>query len=442
MIATDITFIIKTFDRPQCLARLLESIDKRYPDVPAVVANDGHDPVQISRPNTVNLRLPFDVGLKAGRMAALAEVKTDYFVLLDDDFIVSDKTNLEEWLRITKAHQLDICGADVLDSGTWSTNFRHDLVFENGLLEFKSIPITANEQEIIKCDMVANFYLAHTERFRSFGGWDKRLKIGGHEALFFVLKSKGAKIGWAKRIGITHQPYHEGPYLNYRNRAYDFWPEIARKEHGIYHCNDWLHVPPQNSNAFLCLPESYQQRDSVPDFDDTTNKDEYQKEVYQIALKESEAIAGAVLDVGCGSGFKTIQFFPMRQIIGTELPKTLEFLKRTRKVGRWEPHDVDYSTLEAGLVVCADVLEHVQDPTALLRRILRVKGAQLYLLSTPDRARLASSTHNGPPGNMHHLREWTLGEFGNYLNRFFKVEAVKIVNEHQATMLAWCRKAS
>jgi 2-polyprenyl-3-methyl-5-hydroxy-6-metoxy-1,4-benzoquinol methylase len=64
------------------------------------------------------------------------------------------------------------------------------------------------------------------------------------------------------------------------------------------------------------------------------------------------------------------------------------------------------------LLVCADVIEHVEQPVFLLRRLaeLLADGGQL-LISTPDRMRFDLPTPLGPPNNPRHVREWTRDEF-------------------------------
>ena len=47
-------------------------------------------------------------------------------------------------------------------------------------------------------------------------------------------------------------------------------------------------------------------------------------------------------------------------------------------------------------------------------------------MSTPDRNLLRNGTHNGPPANLHHFREWSFAEFGRYLSEQFTLEAHSI----------------
>jgi glycosyltransferase involved in cell wall biosynthesis len=64
------------------------------------------------------------------------------------------------------------------------------------------------------------------------------------------------------------------------------------------------------------------------------------------------------------------------------------------------------------LLVCGDVLEHVADPRRVLSGIrLAIAGGGLALVSIVDRGRLRPELAMGPPGDRHHIREWSAEEF-------------------------------
>jgi hypothetical protein len=86
------------------------------------------------------------------------------------------------------------------------------------------------------------------------------------------------------------------------------------------------------------------------------------------------------------------------------------------------------------LLICADVIEHVKNPDALLDFIKRAKP-KTVVISTPDRDVLvelfykwyletdpAWTGFNGPPFNQCHLREWSFVEFENYISLHLEIE--------------------
>lgn len=85
----DVTFLVKTHERPQCLRKLLDSLRRHFPTAPVLVADDGRIALR-HRPDdhTQLVALPYDVGLSAARNALLQRVQTRFFVTLDDDFVL------------------------------------------------------------------------------------------------------------------------------------------------------------------------------------------------------------------------------------------------------------------------------------------------------------------------------------------------------------------
>lgn len=175
-----------------------------------------------------------------------------------------------------------------------------------------------------------------------------------------------------------------------------------------------------------CIWEGYTSRTEVPHFDDTPNEDQWQGGVYlaaqQLALKHGLT---SVLDMGCGSGFKLRKYFAHMARTGVEVEPTLSWLRRTYPEDRWlSPDDLGDRPLGAEIVVCADVVEHVQDPDLLIQAILAQQPLWV-VISTPDSYILSNET--GPPHNQHHVREWNADQFCAWLRQWFAIV------EHRST---------
>jgi len=91
---SNVTAVIKTFERPHKLQRLLKSIKRTFPDLKIIVVDDSLHPIALKDENIRLITLPFDSGVSAGRAAGLDKVKTPYVINIDDDFIFSRKTRL------------------------------------------------------------------------------------------------------------------------------------------------------------------------------------------------------------------------------------------------------------------------------------------------------------------------------------------------------------
>lgn len=172
----------------------------------------------------------------------------------------------------------------------------------------------------------------------------------------------------------------------------------------------------QPMESQYCIKAGYHHRDSVIPFDDKTVPPfAWQNEVYAIARAIADAelsiygVLGCVIDIGCGAAIKTEHFFGSENhgnpilIEDPEGPNWVE-----GKTRRFE--DVAEMLL-GGIVICADVIEHVADPHDFLSRILFC-CPDLVILSTPARR----PEHDGPPENTSHYREWSREEFYDFVS--------------------------
>jgi len=190
----DLTFIIHTFKRPECLNRLKESIKRSYPDVEILVYDDSD----------------YDKGLSWGRNYLVSQVKTPYYLLLDDDFVFTPETRVQ--LLLDMMGHYDIVGGALREDG----NIRHyEGRYELKEGHLKYIPSTTEP-----LDFVFNFFMAKKE----VTGWDERLKMAEHTAFF--LSNKGRwKIGYEPRCIVEHHPIKTRDYLEYRNRAWKYFDD-------------------------------------------------------------------------------------------------------------------------------------------------------------------------------------------------------------------------
>jgi len=117
----DATIIVKTFERPQCLERLLASIVGAHWQGPVLIGDDSRrpyrDPILARYGGMVTeyLCMPFDIGSSAGRNLLLKKVATPYFVLCDDDFIFDARTDVNRLRELVETAGLDLVGGVYFD---------------------------------------------------------------------------------------------------------------------------------------------------------------------------------------------------------------------------------------------------------------------------------------------------------------------------------------
>jgi len=210
-----LTAIIKTFERPNILKRLIKSIKRLYPKMKIIVVDDSHKPSQFEGVTTITM--PYDSGVSAGRQKALEHVDTPYVLLLDDDFVFYRQTDLEPAMQIMEANQkIDIMGGKVVNLPLFrSADYR-----KADLHPTNAKPIVTAGSSIAGLpvfDKVPNFYIARTKRLKLVG-WDKRIKRLDH-ADFFT-RAKGVLVTvFNKEFKVLHA---QTPYNRfYMQKRYD-----------------------------------------------------------------------------------------------------------------------------------------------------------------------------------------------------------------------------
>ncbi len=208
-----LTAVIKTFERPHDLQRLLASIRRFYPDMPLIVVDDSRQP-QI-QPGAETITMPFDSGLSAGRNEGVRRVKTPYFLLLDDDFIFYRQTDLPGALAKMEAQpQIDIMGGEVVNLPLFQ------------IMDYQQLPLYPTEAQatlppgsmiggLPVFDIVPNFFIARSDRLRQVM-WDDRFKRGEHRDFFTRAKGVLTTV-YNKELRCLHtRTVFDEAYLSHR----------------------------------------------------------------------------------------------------------------------------------------------------------------------------------------------------------------------------------
>ncbi len=236
-----ITCGIKTFERPACIVRLLDSIQKYYPGIQCVVADDSEKPsIDHNRwPNLTYIRMPFDSGFSAGRNATLDATCTPYYLCLDDDFVFEDATRLDWMQAILDADKADLVGGQCRELRRGQSYFRqyHGQIKQRGSTLHLRRPAQACTRMLVQghtlkyfpADITLNFFLARTELLKDIR-WDAELKVNAHLE-FFLRAMYKMRIVFCPDVHVLHigdRPSKK--YNTLRGRAY--WP-LALQKHGI-----------------------------------------------------------------------------------------------------------------------------------------------------------------------------------------------------------------
>jgi GT2 family glycosyltransferase len=239
-ITSQVTAIVKTFERPRSLDRLVRSIRRYYPRLRVIV---GDDSITAYPRNDVDyVRLPVDVGVAAGRNAILELVDTPYFLTLDDDIAFTLQTRIERLVETLQRHEAALVAGDLIDCEQkfplWVRRRRqvyHGVIRRDGD-SLRLIPGHASSLgEAFECDLTPQFFLARTETIRRIGGWFAPLKMDDHQELFLRLKEHGLRV--LQRPDVSAEHWHESPLVYAAFRARDYAPVMASR-HGLRRITD------------------------------------------------------------------------------------------------------------------------------------------------------------------------------------------------------------
>lgn len=224
-----LTALIKTFERPRTVARLIASLRRLYPDLRLLVVDDSREPRPV--PGVEWLTLPFDSGVSAGRSAGLQQVQTPFTLLLDDDFIFYRRSGLRAALAAMQHHpEIDLMGGAVIQLPHFHVaDYRAAGLYPTPAQPARPIGSTIGPFAVY--DKVPNFYIARTERLRLVD-WDPQIKRMDH-ADFFT-RARGVLVSvYNPQLRCFHaQTPFDRRYMQHRG---DLVADIALLRQRYYH---------------------------------------------------------------------------------------------------------------------------------------------------------------------------------------------------------------
>ena len=208
---SEVTAIIKTFERPYAVKRLVRSIKRRYPDLKIIVVDDSRETVSME--GVKMIRMPYNTGISIGRNRALDETESRYFLLLDDDFVFSRRQKIGEWVDFMESHpQVDILGGRCIDLPLYIEHDFHDMPLFRSDQTPKIEPGTRLDyhgpDRYVVANKVQNFFLGRTETVREVK-WKPELKTMEHTDFF------------TRACGRLTTVYHSGMRILHAKTPFD-----------------------------------------------------------------------------------------------------------------------------------------------------------------------------------------------------------------------------
>ena len=237
-IARDVTFCIKTIARPWGCARLVRSIHAHLDGAKIIVADDGPKahrfsekyPQDAARCQEVINIDTVDVGVGAGRNAAVDAVETELFFLFDDDHVVTESLDMPLLMQRFQGSDIDILSVRQGKGGK-----PHMLT---PIMDGQRIWVHKGERRrqgpLAWCDMGSNAFLARAETITQGNRWDDSIKIFEHWEFFYrASRLNGLKVCVATDCSVKHRRVKGSKkiYQPFRDRSQ--FRSLGLKKHGF-----------------------------------------------------------------------------------------------------------------------------------------------------------------------------------------------------------------
>lgn len=186
----NVTVIFKSFERQKMAKRLYENLQKYYPGVRVVIADDSRKPLDLQGDSLTIIQLPFNSGLSYGLNQALERVDTPYVMRMDDDELLTVRTRLGKQVEFLERYsEIDIVGFCVLTAIRCQN--LDEAVSEFTRFSMKDAPKPLLIPHMTRVDgnhfvmgKVPNVYVARTDKIRSIG-WDSNIRMMDHQDFFW-----------------------------------------------------------------------------------------------------------------------------------------------------------------------------------------------------------------------------------------------------------------
>ena len=152
----------------------------------------------------------------------------------------------------------------------------------------------------------------------------------------------------------------------------------------------------------------------------------FQKLISQVKNLEIES----VLDVGCGEGF-TLNKLKENKI--GKAHEGIDYSKEAILLGKktypnlhvlqGDIYDLKYKDNSFDLVICSEVLEHLENPQKALRELIRV-SKKYILVSVPNEPWFYLFNYTQWGKDIGHINKWSKNKFV----KFIKLESYKVIS--------------
>lgn len=274
-----VDFCLTTFKRPHAIERLILSIGERYPEAAVFIA-DQNERLDCQFYEKLAMRsglvdsptvyhLEFDCGVSAARNHLVCRSPRDYKLILDDDAVVIDRSDVGTLVRLLDSHPgAGVVGAAQL-TGEGVRGARSNFQREGEtLINVPDRQPFCDHEGIrhVQVDCVAQFCLIRRELL-DVVQWDPGLKTFEHHDFFIRVKETSYDVLFTPDVMFGHISEWDAPgYLRFRWRP-QYMKRLLQK-HGLTrltfdNLSGW-ELRPDGTVAPLQTPEDRGSAEPIP----------------------------------------------------------------------------------------------------------------------------------------------------------------------------------
>jgi len=246
-IRNSLTVLITTYNRQRALESLLVSMDQhwKHPANRIIVIDDGTIPISKASKSAnkyVYLRTE-NFGISCARNVGLMNCSTPYFLLLEDDFLFTDETQIDRLFHQVAIRGDDVCGGLVKTNGeprncTFLFNIYGNVLYKN------LVPIPIEDPDCpypiaMPVSMTPNFFIGSKlslmgETWNCMGGpWDEQFITEEHDDFFMNARENRLRVSWVPSCCVEHRPIKSSEYRRYRNNLAPIMRERFMQKWGL-----------------------------------------------------------------------------------------------------------------------------------------------------------------------------------------------------------------
>lgn len=200
----EITLIVATHERSESLHNMIWSFRSFYPNLPVIAVDSSKKSPLIK--DITHIKVPFDTwaSISLKRNMALDRVKTKYFILVDDDHVCTENTDIVYMNNMIIDREINIVWWWI--QNIWTENYdfhgKYEIIW-NTLYHF--IWLDSWEYNGVKIyDSIHNFFVAETKLIKGIWWWDDNLKFAREHDDFFLNARDGLKVGYFPESYVDH----------------------------------------------------------------------------------------------------------------------------------------------------------------------------------------------------------------------------------------------